>query len=91
MEFQAEFGIQLGIPILMGIHLGECTLFSKGSASSSPGDPRLLTLNTGHVEFVKWGRVSDPWASESKDDFHVKDIWRNVFTHNLDQEYPVKF
>ncbi len=24
LEFQPEFGIQLGIPILMGINLGEC-------------------------------------------------------------------
>ena len=24
LEFQPEFGIQIGIPILMGINLGEC-------------------------------------------------------------------
>ena len=24
LEFQPEFGIQVGIPILMGINLGEC-------------------------------------------------------------------
>ncbi len=29
LEFQPKFGIQLGIPIPMGINLGECALADK--------------------------------------------------------------
>ncbi len=36
LEFQPKFGIQFGIPILMGINFGECMLSVRGQGQWLP-------------------------------------------------------
>ncbi len=44
LEFQPKFGIQLGIPIPMGIHLGECSTCIINIKKASPAvDERVMS------------------------------------------------